>query len=155
MNFFSPININSTYEQEENGTLYPGDCYAASYHQNIECPKYYTENTLNTNAAHFYQNRLLLSNCNNTLPEVKNMEKSSADLLVKIDNCKFDNKNSILSNTPSQSTFSNGGNLEELLNDIETISQVCMQGNTVTWIRLRKCYRNNIGDTEAIQFTAF
>lgn len=46
-------------------------------------------------------------------PEVK----STTDLIVKTDNRNFQT-------TPSQSTFSNGGNLEELLNDIESISQV-------------------------------
>lgn len=132
VNFFSPIKINKTFEQTNNDTLYPGDCYASSYQHNIEGQKYYTENSFNTNATNFYQNMLLMPNCNNSMPEAKNLEKSSTDLLVKIDNCHFENKNSIFSNTPSQSTFSNGGNLEELLNDIETISQVCMKG-TVYW----------------------
>lgn len=56
-------------------------------------------------------------------PEVKSMEKKATDLIVKIDNQNF-NKNLTYANTTPSTTFSNGGNLEELLNDIESISQV-------------------------------
>ncbi|CAH0549357.1 unnamed protein product [Brassicogethes aeneus] len=59
-------------------------------------------------------------NSDNTLV-LNGLEKSSSDLIVKIDNQDFDQIN--FSNTPSRSTFSNGGNLEDLLNDIESISQ--------------------------------
>lgn len=52
------------------------------------------------------------------------MDKSSTDLIVKMDNQNF-------INTPSQSTFSNGGNLEELLNDIEAISQDILKISTI------------------------
>lgn len=54
------------------------------------------------------------------------MQKTLTDVIVKIDNQNF-NKECVLSNTPSQSTFSNGGNLEELLNDIESVSLVSNQ----------------------------
>ena len=43
------------------------------------------------------------------------LEKSGTDVLVKTDNRNF--------STATNSSFSNGGNLEELLNDIESISQ--------------------------------
>lgn len=43
------------------------------------------------------------------------MSKSSTDLIVKMDNRNF--------STLTSSSFSNGGNLEQLLNDIESISQ--------------------------------
>lgn len=43
------------------------------------------------------------------------MSKSSTDLIVKMDNKSF--------STLTGSSFSNGGNLEQLLNDIESISQ--------------------------------
>lgn len=50
--------------------------------------------------------------------------KSQTDLIVKMDNQNFFNT------PPSQSTFSNGGNLEELLNDIESISQDILKIST-------------------------
>lgn len=43
------------------------------------------------------------------------LSKSSTDLIVKMDNKNF--------STLTSSSFSNGGNLEQLLNDIESISQ--------------------------------
>ncbi|KAF5272054.1 hypothetical protein FQR65_LT05036 [Abscondita terminalis] len=46
---------------------------------------------------------------------VPGLEKTTTDVIVKTDNQNFNTIN-------SHSTFSNGGNLEELLNDIETIS---------------------------------
>ncbi|KAK5638288.1 hypothetical protein RI129_012583 [Pyrocoelia pectoralis] len=44
------------------------------------------------------------------------LDKANTDVIVKTDNQNFNTLN-------SHSSFSNGGNLEELLNDIETISQ--------------------------------
>ncbi|CAH2005755.1 unnamed protein product [Acanthoscelides obtectus] len=55
--------------------------------------------------------------------ETEPLEKSAADLIVKIDNQNFNNGLVFSNTTPSHSTFSNGGNLEELLHDIESISQ--------------------------------
>lgn len=46
------------------------------------------------------------------------LAKSATDILAKTDNRNFDNGVDL-----STSSFSNGGNLEELLNDIETISK--------------------------------
>jgi hypothetical protein len=73
---------------------------------------YTSEKVVSTNATSFYQNMVLVPKPE----EVPAMDKTSTDLIVKTDNHAFNG-------TPSRSTFSNGGNLEELLNDIETISQ--------------------------------
>lgn len=65
--------------------------------------------------------------------EVPSMEKKATDLIVKIDNQNFA-KNLTYSNTTPSTTFSNGGNLEELLQDIESISQVMIILKGSTWI---------------------
>ncbi|RZC33212.1 MIP-T3 domain containing protein [Asbolus verrucosus] len=78
------------------------------------CEQFYTsEKLVSTNATSFYQNMVLVPKPE----EVPAMAKTETDLIVKTDNHAFNNGAS------SRSTFSNGGNLEELLNDIETISQ--------------------------------
>ncbi|XP_064214301.1 pre-mRNA-splicing factor CWC22 homolog isoform X2 [Tribolium castaneum] len=76
--------------------------------------EFYTEKVVTTNASNFYQNMVLVPKSEPSV--VPSMGKTTTDLLVKTDNHPFDG-------TPSRSTFSNGGNLEELLNDIESISQ--------------------------------
>ncbi|KAJ8984040.1 hypothetical protein NQ317_012264 [Molorchus minor] len=106
-NGHSPMNSIGTFQQ---------------FDQN--CDNYLSQKIVQTNARNFYQNMVLVPKTTKPQPEAKAMEKSSTDLIVKIDNKNFNNNALIFSNTPSQSTFSNGGNLEELLNDIESISQV-------------------------------
>lgn len=86
----------------------------------------FSSQTINSTNEKFYQNVLPRSPVPQTHPDIRTMEKSLTDIIVKIDNQNF-NKDCILSNTPSQSTFSNGGNLEELLNDIESVSLVRLQ----------------------------
>nr|CAH7717925.1 unnamed protein product [Callosobruchus chinensis] len=66
---------------------------------------------------------VLVPNSTKPQPETEPMDKSAADLIVKIDNQTFSNGLVFSNTTPSHSTFSNGGNLEELLHDIESISQ--------------------------------
>ncbi|KAJ8931384.1 hypothetical protein NQ314_015709 [Rhamnusium bicolor] len=92
-------------------------------HLDPNCEHFLSHKIVQTNANSFYQNMVLVPKSNMPQPEAKAMEKSSTDLIVKIDNQNFNNNALVFSNTPSQSTFSNGGNLEELLNDIESISQ--------------------------------
>lgn len=88
------------------------------------CDTFLSQKIVQTNANSFYQNMVLVPKSTQPQPESRSMEKASTDLIVKIDNQNFNNNALVFSNTPSQSTFSNGGNLEELLNDIESISQV-------------------------------
>ncbi|XP_060533186.1 uncharacterized protein LOC132706101 isoform X2 [Cylas formicarius] len=76
-----------------------------------------------TNANNFYQNMVLVAPNTVPPPETKSMEKKATDLIVKIDNKNFNGKSLTYSNTTPSTTFSNGGNLEELLHDIESISQ--------------------------------
>ncbi|KAJ3650428.1 hypothetical protein Zmor_016529 [Zophobas morio] len=73
---------------------------------------YTSEKVVSTDATSFYQNMVLVPKPE----EVPPRPKAATDLLVKTDNQPFNGAS-------SRSTFSNGGNLEELLNDIETISQ--------------------------------
>lgn len=80
--------------------------------QSAEEEFYTTEKLVATNATNFYQNMVLVPKPE----EIPTLAKTTTDLMVKTDNHVFND-------TPSRSTFSNGGNLEELLNDIETISQ--------------------------------
>lgn len=107
--FFSPIPANKKYEECENDEFVcgPKDVYPnfPNYHQT---------------AQHFNNQGFVTSTNQGVVPL---MTKSKTDLIVKIDNQNF-------VNTPSQSTFSNGGNLEELLNDIESISQDILKIST-------------------------
>ncbi|XP_076256716.1 uncharacterized protein LOC143194050 isoform X3 [Rhynchophorus ferrugineus] len=89
---------------------------------NAENEHFYSKKIVHTNATNFYQNIVLGPKNPNSPVEVKSMEKKATDLIVKIDNQNF-NKNLTYSNTTPSTTFSNGGNLEELLHDIESISQ--------------------------------
>ncbi|KRT86224.1 hypothetical protein AMK59_1077, partial [Oryctes borbonicus] len=57
----------------------------------------------------------VFENDTNNTNSMTPVSKSSTDLIVKMDNKSF--------STLTNSTFSNGGNLEQLLNDIESISQ--------------------------------
>lgn len=78
---------------------------------------YTSEKTVTTDAKNFYQDMVLVPEDTARAPKgINAMDKATSDLIVKMDNRNF-------YNTPSRSTFSNGGNLEELLNDIEAISQ--------------------------------
>lgn len=108
--FFAPIPANKKYEECENDEFVcgPKDVYPnfPDYHQT---------------AQHFGSQGLGVG-LNQEV--VGHFEKSKTDLIVKMDNQNF-------VNTPSQSTFSNGGNLEELLHDIESISQDILKISTV------------------------
>lgn len=108
--FFSPIPANKKYEECENDEFVcgPKDVYPnfPDYHQT---------------AQHFGSQGFVVPANQEVVPL---MGKSKTDLIVKIDNQNF-------VHTPSQSTFSNGGNLEELLNDIESISQDILKISTV------------------------
>lgn len=124
--FFSPI-IKHNEQNNSNQTLYPHQHYSDVYTTTNPCkfttfkpfqtPEYVnlpplaqqTDKIINTTPNY---NGISREN----LQEVQLMNKNGTDLIVKMDNYKF-------TNTNSQSTFSNGGNLEELLNDIECISQ--------------------------------
>lgn len=162
MNFFSPIKTSKSFDdnhfnqaRDKNSEApffndFPGH---SSNQQNLEndfnseyrpltnfeqlhpnCDTFLSQKIVQTNASNFYQNMVLVPKSTKPQPETKSMEKASTDLIVKIDNQNFNNNALVFSNTPSQSTFSNGGNLEELLNDIESISQVhnfCNIINTV------------------------
>lgn len=84
---------------------------------------YFSKKIVHTDATNFYQNVVLVPPNPNQPLKVPSMEKKATDLIVKIDNQNFA-KNLTYSNTTPSTTFSNGGNLEELLQDIESISQV-------------------------------
>lgn len=138
-NFFSPITASKSYEgycnenfpygeQQEQFPRFPDYQQTAQHFRNYrqnqaenENPEIYmSQKTVNTNAKNFYQNMILVPRKGSGIPDGSSFadtaDKTSTDLIVKMDNHNFNN-------TPSQSTFSNGGNLEELLNDIEAISQ--------------------------------
>ncbi|CAG9772726.1 unnamed protein product [Ceutorhynchus assimilis] len=91
-------------------------------HNNCEAENFLSKKIVHTNANNFYQNMVLVPKNLDPQPEATTMEKKATDLIVKIDNQNF-NKNLTYSNTTPSTTFSNGGNLEELLHDIESISQ--------------------------------
>lgn len=143
VHFFSPIQPSQEYEEPHYAEMqdnigYP-PLYSSNQYTNMEtninsenvdnfqhnpnCEHYHSQKSVQGGPNHFYQNMVLVPQTTNPPPQAKAMEKSLTDLIVKIDNQNF-NKGIVFSNTPSQSTFSNGGNLEELLNDIESISQV-------------------------------
>ncbi|XP_030760269.1 uncharacterized protein LOC115885471 isoform X2 [Sitophilus oryzae] len=88
-----------------------------------EKDSFLSKKIVQTNASNFYQNMVLVPKNHRKSPvEIKGLEKKATDLIVKIDNQNF-SKNLTYSNTTPSTTFSNGGNLEELLHDIESISQ--------------------------------
>ncbi|VEN42637.1 unnamed protein product [Callosobruchus maculatus] len=95
------------------------------YFQQFEspCQNYPSKKMMGSNTNSFYQNLVLVPKSTKPQPETEPMDKSAADLIVKIDNQNFSNGLVFSNTTPSHSTFSNGGNLEELLHDIESISQ--------------------------------
>ncbi|XP_045468153.1 uncharacterized protein LOC123676344 isoform X2 [Harmonia axyridis] len=115
-------------------TISPCEQYEDAVHQ------YISNKIVNTEATNFYQNIVLVPRPR-SLQEVDPLEKAGTDVLAKTDNRGFavepnggggdylaqfaDDFPRYYQNfgTTSRSTFSNGGNLEELLNDIETISQ--------------------------------
>lgn len=107
--FFAPIPANKKYEECENDEFMcgPKDVYPnfPDYHQTEQ---------------HFRNQGFGLMVNEEVVPV---LGKNKTDLIVKMDNQNF-------VNTPSQSTFSNGGNLEELLNDIESISQDILKIST-------------------------
>lgn len=108
---------------------------------------YFSKKIVHTDATNFYQNVVLVPPNPNQPLEVPSMEKKATDLIVKIDNQNF-TKNLTYSNTTPSTTFSNGGNLEELLQDIESISQVIffLGGADLDW------NHTIAGYTEANQF---
>ncbi|XP_017772443.1 PREDICTED: uncharacterized protein LOC108559619 isoform X2 [Nicrophorus vespilloides] len=57
-------------------------------------------------------------------PEIVPLQKTSSDIIVKLDNQSFNSRSS------TTTTFNNGGNLEELLNDIESISKDILKLST-------------------------
>lgn len=147
INFFSPIHSSKSFDDNQFNQVrdnvldvppYLGNAAsnrpndlgaqfggAANFQQfQPTCDTFLSQKIVQTNANNFYQNMVLVPKSGQPQPETRSMEKASTDLIVKIDNQNFNNNALVFSNTPSQSTFSNGGNLEELLNDIESISQV-------------------------------
>lgn len=138
-NFFSPINVNKNMNNysptQENHVIYPNEFYRNSLEneyeqQNVECPHYISEKALSAenDMGHIYQNMILVHENHPNIPEVNTLDKTATDLMVKMDNHNFDSRELVFNNncnTSSQSTFSNAGNLDELLNEIESISQVC------------------------------
>ncbi|VEN42635.1 unnamed protein product [Callosobruchus maculatus] len=152
-NFFAPIKPSSSHEDNQlhqvEGVLYPSEVYDdftspmgnipgfqefqnigdiehnPVYFQQFEspCQNYPSKKMMGSNTNSFYQNLVLVPKSTKPQPETEPMDKSAADLIVKIDNQNFSNGLVFSNTTPSHSTFSNGGNLEELLHDIESISQ--------------------------------
>ncbi|XP_050301938.1 homeobox protein 4 isoform X3 [Anthonomus grandis grandis] len=102
--------------------LYENQQVVFAEHGNDTEQNFLSKKIVETNANNFYQNMILVPKNTNPQPTVQSMEKKATDLIVKIDNQNF-NKNLTYSNTTPSTTFSNGGNLEELLYDIESISQ--------------------------------
>lgn len=128
--FFSPIPANKKYEECENDEFVcgPKDVYPnfPDYHQT---------------AQHFGNQAFVVPANQEVVPLVG---KHKTDLIVKMDNQNF-------VNTPSQSTFSNGGNLEELLNDIESISHDILKMSTAqgpTFVQHGDDIMNRIQNTE-------
>ncbi|CAH2005749.1 unnamed protein product [Acanthoscelides obtectus] len=150
-NFFTPIKPSNSQEQvhQVEGVLYPSEVYDdfispvgniqdvqefqnteslqsdQTYFKQHEVPYHnFTSKTIaSSNATSFYQNMVPVPKSTEPQAETEPLEKSAADLIVKIDNQNFNNGLVFSNTTPSHSTFSNGGNLEELLHDIESISQ--------------------------------
>uniref|UniRef100_A0A6P7GLI2 Uncharacterized protein LOC114343887 n=1 Tax=Diabrotica virgifera virgifera TaxID=50390 RepID=A0A6P7GLI2_DIAVI len=142
VNFFSPIRSSKSYDgikEQCDEVIYPGEIYNNQFRNStgsmldptVEInneinneSNYVSNRIVKTNATNFYQNMVLVAKTASS-PEIQvsGLEKSATDLLVKLDNQNFNDTPLVFSNTPSQSTFSNGGNLEELLQDIESISQ--------------------------------
>ncbi|XP_023310807.1 uncharacterized protein LOC108904616 isoform X2 [Anoplophora glabripennis] len=141
-NFFSSIQTSKSFDENQfnqvrddalDGAPYlgnplvqrPNDLGTNFQQFQSTCDTFLSQKIVQTNANNFYQNMVLVPKSTMPQPETRSMEKASTDLIVKIDNQNFSNNALVFSNTPSQSqsTFSNGGNLEELLNDIESISQ--------------------------------
>ncbi|CAH1164779.1 unnamed protein product [Phaedon cochleariae] len=146
--FFSPIQTSKSFDDNSfnhqiQGQLFPEEAYPEEPTQDIMYPGERAQDTLypeelyrngfgsasgnlpedfqsrkivRTDANCFYQNMVLVSKRLEPEIEVQAMEKSSSDLIVKLDNRDF-------GNSASRSTVSSGGNLEQLLNDIESISQ--------------------------------
>ncbi|XP_074031976.1 uncharacterized protein isoform X2 [Leptinotarsa decemlineata] len=140
LHFFSPIKQSKSFDDNHfyqmQDVLYPGDFYDNQFRGstgnmvdsnfedgNTNSENFVSQKIVRTQANCFYQNMVLVPKTTNPLIEVESMEKSATDLIVKIDNQKFNEPGCGFNGTPSRSTFSNGGNLEELLNDIESISQ--------------------------------
>ncbi|XP_049824601.1 dual specificity protein kinase splA isoform X2 [Aethina tumida] len=118
--FFSPIQTSKSCDEMRTDQLYPGQYYSDADRN------YVSKKIVNTSANNIYQNITLVPKSALERPELHGMEKTTTDLLVKMDNVPFGTSSEnglVYTNTPSQSTFSNGGNLEELLKDIESISQ--------------------------------
>ncbi|KAJ8916608.1 hypothetical protein NQ315_000253 [Exocentrus adspersus] len=124
LNFFSPMTTTSRSDSFNN-LDYPRDTFLS-------------QKVVQTNANNFYQNMVLVPKPAEPPPESRGMEKASTDLIVKMDNRSFSNCAPV---PLSQSTFSNGGNLEELLNDIESISQEILK-----LTNLQRC--NNADDAK-------
>ncbi|KAK9880673.1 hypothetical protein WA026_011909 [Henosepilachna vigintioctopunctata] len=136
---------NTTVAYHE-GSIYPNELYGdnaignkstcESQETTIQCT---SKKLVHTEANSIYQNIVLVPK--KAYLESETMEKSGTDIIVKTDNRNFHqddkpNGDGYIAHfsddfprywanfgTNSRSTFSNGGNLEELLNDIETISQ--------------------------------
>ncbi|KAF5286189.1 hypothetical protein FQA39_LY16359 [Lamprigera yunnana] len=94
--FFSPINVNRPNDDYVNNQFLGPDLPYA--------PPIYYDNPQITNEFVPFSYAMPV------------LDKTTTDVIVKTDNHNFNTIN-------SHSSFSNGGNLEELLNDIETISQ--------------------------------
>lgn len=131
--FFSPIKRDNV--DEENQTLYPHQHYSDIYNpckfttfkpfnqipdyanlplptpQPPPPPPPQTDKIINNAPSVYFPHP-------DNLQEVQSLRKSNTDLIVKMDNYNFNN-----THNSQSTTFSNGGNLEELLNDIECISQ--------------------------------
>ncbi|KAL3271514.1 hypothetical protein HHI36_021993 [Cryptolaemus montrouzieri] len=147
-NFFSLEKLDSKNVLNENASIQSNEYYNTDRKETTsngvveDNPQFTSKKSVSTDATHFYQNIVLVPR-QLSYTECDTLEKRETDVLVKTDNKNFianhepnggdngyisqfaDDFPRYCSNfgTNSHSTFSNGGNLEELLNDIETISQ--------------------------------
>ncbi|KAH1003068.1 hypothetical protein HUJ05_011012 [Dendroctonus ponderosae] len=141
-NCFAPIQHSKSFDdnhfsQVHQQPLYPEELYTPplSGHEGAapsppiaispspQGENFFSKKLVQTDATNFYQNVVLGSKSARPPPEAHALDKRATDLIVKIDNQNF-SKPLTYSNTTPSTTFSNGGNLEELLHDIESISQV-------------------------------
>lgn len=115
-NFFAPI-ADGCEDYSQIGYLPEAFPTFPNYQQTAQHFRRNNETSELQDEKNFYPNMVLVPKDAPRAPRsIEPIDKSATDLIVKTDNQHF-------LSTPSRSTFSNGGNLEELLNDIEAISQ--------------------------------
>ncbi|XP_057651088.1 uncharacterized protein LOC130890783 isoform X2 [Diorhabda carinulata] len=156
VNFFTPIRNSKSFDaniQQCNDVIYPEEFYnnqfrsstSSMINQSIKNEHNFARPaSVKTSASDFYQNTVFLPKAtSNPELQIQGLEKSATDLIVKVDNQTFNDTPIIFSNTPTHSTFSNGGNLEELLQDIESISQKATHHPNTTGYGFRDDYGGN------------